>query len=234
MWGLRMTWTDYVPYLANVAAGLLFIGFTFRNPLKLRSFMILGTLTFVLYCILISPDPLWTAIISSFAIVAVNIYMMAKLLQDSRMFRLSEEEMKLFAKLPGMTPGQFKQLLGIAEWHAPKVSMPLTKTGVMPKALYYVLDGQVEVNRDGKRFSVGPHAFIGELAFLREKPATATTFANIGGLIVSWEQEALRDLLHNNEGLRQSFNSLLSIDMAEKIAGRAAPLLEEQAGAATA
>ena len=234
MWGLIMTWTDYVPYLANLAAGLLLIGFAFRNPLKLRSFMILGNLAFVLYCYLISSIPLWTAIISSFAIIAVNVYMMARLLQDRRMFKLSEDEMMLFARLPGLTPGQFKQLLIIAEWHAPKVSMPLTKTGVMPQALYYVLNGQVEVNRDGRRFSVGPHAFIGELAFLREKPATATTFANIGALIVSWEQEALRDLLHSHDGLRQSFNSLLSIDMAEKIAGRAAPLLEEQAGAAPA
>ncbi len=232
MRGLIMTWTDYVPYLAYLSAGLVLIGFAFRNPLKLRSFMILGNLAFVLYCYLVSPIPLWTAIISSFAIIAVNVYMMGKLLQDRRMFRLSEEEMMLFAKLPGLTPGQFKQLLNIAEWHTPKVSMPLTKIGVMPQALYYVLNGRVEVNRDGKRFSVGPHAFIGELAFLREKPATATTFANTGGLIVSWEQEALRDLLHNNEGLRQSFNTLLSIDMAEKIAGSAAPLLEEQAGAA--
>ncbi len=229
-----MTWTDYVPYLANVAAALLLMGFAFRNPLKLRGFMILGNLVFVLYFYLISPIPLWTAIISSFAIIAVNIYMMGKLMQDRRMFRLSEEEMMLFAKLPGLTPGQFKQLLNIAEWHAPKVSMPLTKIGVMPQALYYVLKGQVEVNRDGKRFSVGPHAFIGELAFLREKPATATTFANTGGLIVSWEQEALRELMQGNDGLRQSFSNLLSIDMAEKIAGSAAPVLEEQSGAASA
>ena len=93
-----MTWTDYVPYLANVAAALLLMGFAFRNPLKLRGFMILGNLVFVLYFYLISPIPLWTAIISSFAIIAVNIYMMGKLMQDRRMFRLSEEEMMLFAK----------------------------------------------------------------------------------------------------------------------------------------
>jgi CRP-like cAMP-binding protein len=224
-----MTWTDFVPYLANVAAGLLLIGFTFRNPLKLRTFMIMGNLAFILYYFLISPIPLWTAILSSIAIIAVNIYMMTKIMSDRRMFRLTADEMMLFARLPGLTPGEFKTLLAISEWHSPKVSMPLTKLGDMPKALYYMLEGQVEVNREGKRFFVGPHAFIGELAFLRQKPATATTFANTGALVVSWEQDVLRKLMQDNEGIRRAFDNMLSIDMAEKMARTATPHLQEQA-----
>lgn len=224
-----MTLTDFVPYLANVAAGLLLIGFTFRNPLKLRTFMILGNLAFILYYFLISPIPLWTAILSSIAIIGVNIYMMAKIMSDRRMFRLSADEMMLFARLPGLTPGQYKTLLAISEWHSPNVSMPLTTLGDMPKALYYVLEGQAEVNREGKRFSIGPHAFIGELAFLRQKPATATTFANAGALVVSWEQDALRSLMKANDGIRKAFDNMLSIDMADKMARNAAPILQEQA-----
>jgi hypothetical protein len=224
-----MTWTNLVPYLANLAAILMLIGFTFRNPLKLRSFAILGNLTFILYYFLVSDVPLWTAIISAAAIIAVNIYMMWQIIHDRKMFRLSAEEMMLFARLLGLTPGQYKQVLAIAEWHNPQVSMQLTKLGEMPKALYYVLEGRVEVNRDGKRFSVGPHAFIGELAFLRAKPATATTFANVGALIVSWEQEALRNLMKADDGIRKAFDNMLSIDMAEKMARNAAPILQEQA-----
>jgi hypothetical protein len=223
-----MTWTDFVPYLATLAAVLMLIGFTFRNPLKLRTFAILGNLTFILYYYLISPVPLWTAIISAAAIIAVNIYMMWRSLHDRRMFRLSAEEMMLFARLPGLTPGEYKLVLAIAEWSMPKVPMQLTKLGEMPKALYYVLEGQVEVNRDGKRFPVGPHDFIGELAFLRQKPATATTFANVGALIVSWEHAALRQLMTANDGIRKAFDTMLSIDMAEKMARTATPILQEQ------
>jgi hypothetical protein len=223
-----MTWNAFVPYLANLAAVLMLIGFTFRNPLKLRTFAILGNLTFILYYFFVSDVPLWTAIISAAAIIAVNIYMMWQIINDRKMFRLSAEEMMLFARLPGLTPGQYKQVLAIAEWHSHKVSMQLTKLGEMPKALYYVLEGKVEINRDGKRFSVGPHAFIGELAFLRAKPATATTFANDGALIVSWEQQALHALMKSNDGVRKAFDNMLSIDMAEKMARTAAPILEEQ------
>jgi Cyclic nucleotide-binding domain len=223
-----MTWTNLVPYLANLAALLMLIGFTFRDPLKLRSFAIFSSLCFILYFFLVSDVPLWTAIISAAAIIAVNIYMMWQIIHDRKMFRLSAEEMMLFARLPGLTPGQYKQVLAIAEWHNPQVSMQLTKLGEMPKALYYVLEGRVEVNRDGKRFSVGPHAFIGELAFLRAKPASATTFANVGALIVSWEQEALHALMKSNDGVRKAFDNMLSIDMADKMARNAAPILEEQ------
>lgn len=219
---------DLIPYLANVAAGLMLIGFTFRNPLKLRTFAILGNLIFILYYFLVSDVPLWTAILSSVAIIAVNVYVMWQIMNDRRMFRLSAEELMLFSRLPGLLPGQYKSLLEISEWHNPQVSMPLTKLGEMPSALYYVLEGQVEVNREGKRFPVGPHAFIGELAFLRDKPATATTFANTGALIVSWEHSTLRALMTSNDGIRKAFDTMLSIDMAEKMAKSATPHLQEQ------
>ncbi len=224
-----MDWKNLAPYLANLAALLMLIGFTFRSPLKLRSFAILGNVIFILYYFLISNVPLWTAILSSVAIIAVNIYMMWQIINDRRMFRLSAEELMLFARLPGLTPGQYKSLLEISEWHNPQVSLPLTKLGAMPQALYYVLEGQVEVNRDGKRFAIGPHAFIGELAFLRQKPATATTFGNAGALIVSWEHEALRTLMLSNDGIRKAFDTMLSIDLAEKMAKSATPHLQEQA-----
>lgn len=219
---------DFIPYFASLAAVLMLIAFTFHNQMWFRAFAILGSLTFILCCFLMSVTPLWLAVISAVAIIAVNIYMIWKIISDGRMFKLSAEEMMLFARLPGLTPGQFKQLLGIAEWHNPKVPMQLTKLGEMPKALYYVLEGQVEVNRSSKRFSIGPHAFIGELAFLRGKPATATTFANAGGLIVSWEHEALHALMKSQDGVQRALDNLLSADMAEKIAKTTVPMLQEQ------
>lgn len=224
-----MTWINFVPDLANFAVVLMVTGFAFRNPLMLRGLAVLGSLFFILHYYVVNNVSLWTALVSSLAIIAVNIFMIWKIIGDRRKFRLSAEELMLFARLPGLTPGQFKQLLDISEWHNPKVPMQLTTAGTMPDALYYVLEGRVEVNRENKRFSIGPHAFIGELAFLRKKPATATTFAAAGGLIVSWEQAALRHLMLSQEGIGKALDHLLSGDMAEKIATSAAPFLQEHA-----
>jgi Cyclic nucleotide-binding domain len=225
-----MTIADFVPYLSMVAAALLLVGFTFSDQMWLRTFAILGNLVFILYYFLVSSTPLWTAVISAAAMVGVNIWMMWKILKDNRTFRLSAEEMMLYAKLPGVTPGQFKQLLAIAEWHNPSTELALTQEGQMPQALHYVLEGRVIVNKSGKTFPVGPHAFIGELAFLRNKPATASTVAQPGALIVSWKQDALRNLMKSNDGIRKALDSLLSLDLAEKIAKTGPPLLQEQAG----
>ncbi len=223
-----MTLSDFIPYLSMLAAALLLVGFTFSDQMKLRTFAILGNLVFILYYLLVSSTPLWTAVISAAAMVGVNIWMMWKILKDNRTFRLSAEEMMLYAKLPGVTPGQFKQLLAIAEWHNPSTELALTQEGQMPQALHYVLEGRVNVNKTGKTFPVGPHAFIGELAFLRSKPATATTAAQPGALIVSWKQEALRQLMKSNDGIRKAIDGLLSLDLAEKIARTGPPLLQEQ------
>jgi CRP-like cAMP-binding protein len=222
-------WTEFYAFLALAAPVLLLLGFLSRNPMVLRGFAILGGLALIAYFYVGPHSPAWSAIIATALGIVVNIYIVAQSKKDSRRFRLTAEEMMLFARLPGLTPGQFKQLLDIAEWHTPKVSQQLTKLGEMPKALYYILEGQVEVNRENKRFSIGPHAFIGELAFLRSKPATATTFANAGAFVVSWEQDALRQLMQRNDGIRKAIDNLLSVDMAEKMANTSAPHLQEQA-----
>jgi CRP-like cAMP-binding protein len=223
-----MKLSDFIPYLANVAAALMLIGFTFRDQMWLRTFAVMGNLCFIFYYFLVSDTPLWTAIVSAFAIIAVNIFIMSKIAKDHRIFKLTAEEMMLFARLPGLTPGQYKQVLGITQWHTPESAMQLTQEGVMPESLHYVLEGKVEVKRGRKKFSIGPHAFIGELAFLRAKPATASTHAQPGALLASWKQDALRNLMTSNDGIRKALDSLLSVDMAEKIAKSAAPMLQEQ------
>jgi Cyclic nucleotide-binding domain len=223
-----MTWTLAVPYVATFSALLLLAGFTCRDPMKLRAFAILGSLTFIVYFGLAYGISSWATMVVFVLIIGINITMMWMLIKDHRKFKLSPEELMLFARLPGLTPGQYKLLLDISEWHNPKVPMQLTLLGSMPDALYYVLEGRVEVNRDNNKFLVGPHAFIGELAFLRKKPATATTFALAGGLIVSWEQKALRELLAKHDDLRKAIDHLLSGDLAEKIAKTSAPFLQEQ------
>ena len=63
-----------------------------------------------------------------------------------------------------------------------------------------------------------PKIFIGEIAFLRDKAASATVMTEAKSLYVSWNQSALRSLLKKNEDLKNAMSSLLSTDMADKVA----------------
>jgi CRP-like cAMP-binding protein len=109
-------------------------------------------------------------------------------------------------------------LLEDATWHQAHVPTRLTTAGQMPKALHFILEGKAEVERGGQRFDIGPHCFVGELAFLRGAPATATAHSKVGALYVSWDPEKLRALMNKNDEVSRAFSALLSGDLAEKIA----------------
>jgi CRP-like cAMP-binding protein len=60
--------------------------------------------------------------------------------------------------------------------------------------------------------------FIGEIAFLRDKAASATVMTASKSLYVSWNQDELRALLKKNDDLKNAMAALLSADMADKVA----------------
>lgn len=224
--------TDSIASLCAMLASVLAAGaFMFRDIMWIRGAVVLAALVAII-SMLLMPQPFTVPVIVFFAaamaMVLINLWAMRSGVPTAKNFTLSAEEMMLYARLPGLTPAQFQQLLAIAKWHNPDSEFALTEEGVMPSALYYVLEGRVNVTKNGKTFPVGPHAFIGELAFLRGKPATASTKAHRGALIVSWQQDSLRKAMKRDDGIRRALDSLLTVDMADKIARNGPPLLQEQ------
>ena len=219
---------DLLSSLALLGAAVLAAGFFFSDQRILRSLAAVGSILLFFYFALRGGPAQWPGMTASALIVAANLYRLVKSEAGNRQFKLTAEEMMLFARLPGLAPGQFKKLLDAASWSEPKSPLQLTEEGKQAATLHYVLEGQVDVNKSGKVFPLGPHAFVGELAFLREKPATATVHARAGALLVSWQSEHLRALFKDDPGIQQVMTGILSADMAEKIARADVPLLQEQ------
>jgi len=88
----------------------------------------------------------------------------------------------------------------------------------MVDKLYYVLNGGVTIGKQGRLIECEPKLFIGEIAFLRDKAASATVTTAANALYVSWDQAELRALLKKNEDLKNAISALLSADMADKVA----------------
>ena len=74
------------------------------------------------------------------------------------------------------------------------------------------------IARDGKKFIVGPSVFIGELAYLIKKPATATVKLTDKVVGISWKTSSLTKLLASNPQMKISFDGLLNQDLAAKLA----------------
>ena len=96
--------------------------------------------------------------------------------------------------------------------------MQLTTEGEVPEKIFYVLDGKVSIGKQGRVLEREPKLFIGEIAFLRDKAASATVTTVAKALYVSWEQSELRALLKKNDDLKNAMGALLSADMADKVA----------------
>lgn len=204
--------------LVHVAALFTLLCFLFRDQIKLRVFAAIGDLLLSVYYYVAFPEPLWNPMAWSLMNVAINTAMILLILRDGREGAMSDDELSLFRSLDALTPGQFRKLVKLGAWHRADGEAVLTKDGEILDKLFYVLDGKVSVVKLKKKLSVGPKIFIGELAFLRKRPATATASVPQGALYMSWPHTELETLFQKDEDLKTAMHLLMGRDVAEKMA----------------
>jgi CRP-like cAMP-binding protein len=81
-----------------------------------------------------------------------------------------------------------------------------------------VLHGDVVIEKTGSRFTIAPETFIGEVAFLLKRPASARVTLEAGARYVVWEIAALRRLMLRAPSLAIAVAGALNKDMAAKVA----------------
>lgn len=204
--------------IIHLGALFYLVCFTFRNQLYLRIFAILGDLCYSMYYFSAAERPLWDAIGWAALNIAINLLMIALIIRDSRISNLNDDELNLFRNLRGLSPGQFRKLMQIGKWTKATERDRLTTEGETLDRLHYVLDGKVQIDKSGRQIFVDPAVFIGELAFLRQKPATATVHVSPQSLYVTWTHAELNRALNKNDELRNAMAMLLNNDLAEKVA----------------
>ena len=213
-----MLTTDLLPHLIHFGALLYFVCFLFRDQIKLRLFAIAGDFAYIAYYFTAAEHPLWEAIGWASANVLVNISMILMILRDHRVTALSDDELALFQDMRGLTPGQFRRLARLGQWQVANGKETLTEEGQPLDRLYYLAEGEADVEKSGREILLPRASFIGELAYLRQKPATATVTARPGAKLVSWSHADLARLTARDQSLAAALSALLSNDMAEKVA----------------
>ena len=121
--------------------------------------------------------------------------MIARVIVDRTKFRMSDEERRLFAYLDALSPGEFRRLIRVGRWRTATKATVLTEENRPLDRLYYVLDGDIVIRKSGHDpLNIGPHTFIGEVAFLLARPASATVTVAAGARYVAWDRSSLRRL----------------------------------------
>ena len=162
--------------------------------------------------------PLWSALLWNVSFVVINLIMIVVIYSDKTSFVMSEKEAKLYQVFYTLSPGEFKKLLKIADWFDGSSEEKITTEGEIPSRLYFIINGEALIARDDKKFIVGPNVFIGELAYLTKKPATATVKLTDKVVAISWKTTSLTKLLASNPQMKIAFDGLLNQDLAAKLA----------------
>ncbi len=202
----------------HVGAFLSLVALAFRGPLKLRSILVFSILCTTIYHAIQQPHPSWQELPWNMVTFVINIVVLTQIVLDRTHFGLNPAEEALFSAFEYLTPGEFRQVIKMASWHTAGASASLTQEGAVPAELYYVLEGDVHLEKEGRTFTIAPGTFIGEVAFLRGSPASATVTLSPGARYVSWPSMAIKKAMKANAPLKTALYHLIGLDMAVKVA----------------
>ena len=202
----------------HLGAFLSLVALAFRGPLKLRSILVFSILCTTIYHAIQQPHPSWQELPWNMVTFVINIVVLTQIILDRTHFGLSKAQAELFSAFEHLTPGEFRQVIKMAGWHTAAPATCLTREGAVPSELFYVLDGDVHLEKEGRTFSIAPCTFIGEVAFLRGSPASATVTLSPGARYVSWPSVAIKKAMKANAPLKTALYHLIGLDMAVKVA----------------
>ena len=194
------------------------LGLLTRHELRLRGFILAGTLCYILYYFFIADTPLWEAIIASLIIGSANLPVIFRILRERSTSGMSEEVLMLYRSFPNFNPGQFRKIMARADVIEQAQATTLLQQGVAPEYLFLTVSDGFNIEKDGAKAEIGPGNFLGEVSFLLGGGATATVVATPGSKYVRWPTQALQQMMEDAPHMSNAITVLLSKDIARKLA----------------
>lgn len=204
--------------LVHIAALSQVCGYLLRDQLLLRAMLLAGTVLYGAYYVLYPDRPLWDAIFWSVVMASANLWVIRAIVHDRRTHKMDEQEERLYRVFHKLPPGEFRRLMATATFRVALKETVLTRQGEWPDRLFFVMEGTVVIRKGERTFTYMPGTFIGELSMLTDQPASATVVLPTGGRYVTWDRAELMALLTRRPSIKLALDSLLSRDMAAKLA----------------
>ncbi len=204
--------------LVFLAAAIQAAALLFQGQTKIRVILLVGSLTYIAYYTLAADEPLWEAMIATLAMACANVVGLTAHLLGKNVRLIPAHQLSLYAMMGGVEPGEFRALMKHARVRRLKKDETLTTVGEVPGQLYYVIEGDIEIEQGEGRFRIPPRHFIGEVSLMLGTPASATVHAKAGAQVVEWPRDRLVRTMARKPELMIAVESLLGRDMARKVA----------------
>jgi Popeye protein conserved region len=210
--------SSVLPHLVHAGAILYLVCFLFRNQVILRCFAIMGDCAYMAYYYGVSDRPLWDAMFYASMNIIINFAMIMLVLRDRQEGSFNVEDLHMYRRFSPLSPGEFRRLMKLGKIQVAEAATQLTEEGKALDRLYYVMEGDIDIKKSGRKIKPDSGIFIGEVAFLSQVPATATVKISKGTRLVVWDSTVLKTALSKDTSLGHGFQSLLNADLVAKVA----------------
>ncbi|HET9936646.1 MAG TPA: cyclic nucleotide-binding domain-containing protein [Methyloceanibacter sp.] len=205
-------WPGHLSYI------LIAISYWLTDIFWLRVVAVVG-LSFEILYFLLSGGDLRTGIGWDLVFILINLYQLYRLAHDRLSLRLPEKERALLRKvLVGLDDGQIARLLGAGALCDLEPGTRLAEENQPLEKLYFLCAGRVGVTIAGRAVSqLEQGNFVGEVAFLTERPATATVIAETELRALAFDRNKLKKFFQNETEVAGLIYQLIGRELAHKI-----------------
>jgi Cyclic nucleotide-binding domain len=205
-------WPGHLSYV------LIAISYWLTDMFWLRLVAVLGLSLEILYFWLSGGD-LRTGIGWDLIFILINLYQIYRLVKDRLSLRLPEPDRELLRSVfTGLDDAQIARLLIAGEFCDIAEGTTLAEENQALDRLFFICSGRVRVTIAGREVShLERGNFVGEVAFLTDRPATATVIAEGPVRALAFERGKLSQLFHNEAEVAGLIYQLLGRELAHKI-----------------
>lgn len=215
---------SFSDFLVLAAAGMFVLGYLILNQIILRIMLLVGTALYIWYYAVVDSSPLWPAIWASMATGSANLIGLMSLLYRRSQFAIPRTSRDLYSQFSQLPPGDFRNLMLAANRVTRPAGHRLTTEDRPVETLYYVIDGSVEVDKNGNRFHLSKGTFIGEVGYLTGNPASASTHLAEDSELLEWGVASLKKRVARDPRFGLAMDTMISLDLAGKVARAGAPI----------
>ncbi|MCI5078457.1 cyclic nucleotide-binding domain-containing protein [Oricola sp.] len=210
-------------YLVLTAGAIYMLALLIINQVALRLMLLLGSAFYVWYYYVAVGEPLWAAIVTNLGISSANLVGLLMLWLRNSRFAIPKQHADIYPMFSVLPPGDFRALMALSKRTVVSDELVMTRENAPVDTLYFVLSGQVMAQKRGESFALAAGIFIGEVAYLSGKGASATTKLAPGGEVLEWDVAALRSKARRRPRFNLALDALISMDLAAKVAQAGAP-----------
>jgi Cyclic nucleotide-binding domain len=205
-------WPGHLSYV------MIAISYWLTDMFWLRSVAVVGLSLEILYFLLSGGD-LRAGIGWDLIFILINLYQLYRLAQERLSLRLPEKDRELLRRvLTGLDDVQIARLLGAGALCEIEAGTTLAEENQPLEKLYFLCAGRVGVSIGGRAIShLEEGNFVGEVAFLTERPASATVIAETPVRVLAFDRAKLKQFFKNETEVAGLIYQLIGRDLAHKI-----------------